>query len=427
MIDKPKFDHLDFESSALFQKLINTGRRYTSILGKILRRENNILNLNTLTALVPVISISSSKIYDVKTDEIIGTENRSQDFTVNFYPRYEWMKERWIKIYKLMHSKGISEPVKLIKYGGYYFVRDGNHRVSVAKNSGIEYITAEVTHYNLPFKLPDNLNYKNLDLLTEKYQFHKRTKIFNIINDTCFKVCSPRTWKKLETEIFVNSRSWFVRYYGRQPDNAVEFITTWLTFYKISVEHIHQRSLLLLFPGMCETDVFVEIVEFWNSHENPDSFWIGEIYDKFERYIRKKKIILWIHQLVNQLIRKFLSSSEDEKQFFLNSTRINKIIPDFNIPLAGKKFFSLCYKQIFKIYAKLYMQTKHKQPSLLEINNQWYESFYKPVLNRYRNKLYQITFEHYYILFSRQYYHKIIYDKCAIETSLNEFEKKLIR
>ena len=42
------------------------------------------------------------------------------------------------------YANVILPPIKLFEVGGVYFVRDGNHRVSVAKTRGAEFIDAEV-------------------------------------------------------------------------------------------------------------------------------------------------------------------------------------------------------------------------------------------------------------------------------------------
>jgi hypothetical protein len=73
MSDISKNDYLDIEARALFQKLIKTSKRYSSLLEKILAWENNILDFNLLMSLVPAPSVSSGKIQNVKTSKIIGT------------------------------------------------------------------------------------------------------------------------------------------------------------------------------------------------------------------------------------------------------------------------------------------------------------------------------------------------------------------
>lgn len=413
---------LEHEGRQLFSRLLKDSR--PSLFS---RGDKSILDLETLLAIVPVEAHHSDRVQDVRVDLIIGTENRAQDFNRCFYPRKDWMSERWTKVYRLMHDEGISEPLKLIEYGGYYFVRDGNHRVSVAKHSGIEFLTAEVVHCQIPVHLPDNLNRNNLDLLAEKYAFHRRTGIFNFIDDTTFQVNCASTWKKLEKEIFVNSRSWFVRYHRREPESPKEFIELWFRFYKIAAEHIQQRSLLLFFPGMRETDVFTEFVEYWNSYQDPDSFWVGEIYEKFEQYLNRKRFLLRIRRLIFRFFHWVTAPVEDIRNFFFHATRINLIIPDFTVPVAGKAFFILCYRQIFRINARLLMEKGHKQPTLSDIDYLWYNSYYKPVQERYRKYLYPVPFEQFYRRFSRKYYRKIISGSASAESCLEEFEKKIVR
>lgn len=76
---------------------------------------------------------------------IRGSEGRSEDFTAEFRPLKAHNRERWLRV-ALAHLKGIVlPPVELIQVGDDYFVRDGNHRVSVARAFGQESIEALVT------------------------------------------------------------------------------------------------------------------------------------------------------------------------------------------------------------------------------------------------------------------------------------------
>jgi len=152
---------------------------------------------------------------EVEVRKIIGTENRSNDYSRNFYPLHKWMTANWSKIYALIVSGKIFDPVQLMEYGGYYFVRDGNHRISVAKYQNREYISAEVIRYNLPFRLPANLHYGNLKLLEEKYNFHQKTGVFHILSDKEFYVHCPATWRCLTTELCNYNREWFIRRFNR--------------------------------------------------------------------------------------------------------------------------------------------------------------------------------------------------------------------
>jgi hypothetical protein len=76
---------------------------------------------------------------------IRGSEGRADDFDSAFRPRNQRTRDRWVGI-ALARALGTPMPlVHLIRVGDLYFVRDGHHRISVARARGEEYIEAEVT------------------------------------------------------------------------------------------------------------------------------------------------------------------------------------------------------------------------------------------------------------------------------------------
>ncbi len=96
------------------------------------REHNNFVNYHPLG------------IQSVKIDSIIGSENRADDFDARFLPIKDHNAERWIKIAELMLLRINLPAVDLIKVRDQYFVRDGHHRISVAKNFGQKHIDANV-------------------------------------------------------------------------------------------------------------------------------------------------------------------------------------------------------------------------------------------------------------------------------------------
>ena len=55
--------------------------------------------------------------------------------------------ERWKRVDLAFHRDQVLPPVSLYKLGDAYFVEDGNHRVSVARYHGAEWIEADVTEF----------------------------------------------------------------------------------------------------------------------------------------------------------------------------------------------------------------------------------------------------------------------------------------
>jgi len=83
----------------------------------------------------------------VSIDQIRGSEARTTDFDEDFLPLNERSEQRWVSIFQARLSDTPLPPVDLIKVGNEYFVRDGHHRISVAKVMGQDYIEAEVTEW----------------------------------------------------------------------------------------------------------------------------------------------------------------------------------------------------------------------------------------------------------------------------------------
>jgi hypothetical protein len=80
---------------------------------------------------------------------IIGSEGRCQDFDADFNPRQSATLERWLSVYSaIYHGIGLP-PVSLIQVRGAYFVRDGHHRISVARKLGKVDVDAEVTAWDV--------------------------------------------------------------------------------------------------------------------------------------------------------------------------------------------------------------------------------------------------------------------------------------
>jgi hypothetical protein len=75
-------------------------------------------------------------IHYVPLSSIKGSEGRSADFDSHFNPLKAHNRERWIGIVKARRAGVTLPPVELVQVGEKYFVRDGHHRISVARAMG---------------------------------------------------------------------------------------------------------------------------------------------------------------------------------------------------------------------------------------------------------------------------------------------------
>jgi hypothetical protein len=99
----------------------------------------------------------------VPLSQIVGSVGRYHEFTAGFLPKRGNMQERWSRVYAVTTGPTGLEPVELYKVGNVYFVRDGNHRVSVARQLGSKTIEAHVTELPTSIALHPGMSEEELD------------------------------------------------------------------------------------------------------------------------------------------------------------------------------------------------------------------------------------------------------------------------
>ncbi|NTU82647.1 MAG: hypothetical protein HGA45_25300 [Chloroflexales bacterium] len=80
----------------------------------------------------------------VAIDEIVGSEGRAGDFDSRFAPLSERTRDRWVSVAQARNRGRALPAVLLIRAEDGYYVRDGHHRISVARALGEEFVEAEV-------------------------------------------------------------------------------------------------------------------------------------------------------------------------------------------------------------------------------------------------------------------------------------------
>lgn len=80
----------------------------------------------------------------VPLNQIRGSQGRCHDFDRHFYPLHDHLASRWMRVASAWYLGIALPPIELVQVGAVYFVRDGHHRISVAKAFGQSEIMAEV-------------------------------------------------------------------------------------------------------------------------------------------------------------------------------------------------------------------------------------------------------------------------------------------
>jgi uncharacterized ParB-like nuclease family protein len=119
------------------------------IWAKLTHRSSRLLDLNETLAQSEVENSHYAGIHPVPIDRIRGTQGKVDAFDATFHPVKESSRSRWLGV-ALETLRGHNlPPVDLVDVDGTYYVRDGHHRISVARSFGQAYIEAEITMMNI--------------------------------------------------------------------------------------------------------------------------------------------------------------------------------------------------------------------------------------------------------------------------------------
>src|SRR4030042_395309 len=109
----------------------------------LINRKDDLIPFSYAYALLKPKSEAYRGIKQVPVAYIVGSEGRYQDFNRIFMPRGAYLRDRWERINKAHRNQIELPPVRLYEIGGVFFVRDGNHRISVALARWVADIDAE--------------------------------------------------------------------------------------------------------------------------------------------------------------------------------------------------------------------------------------------------------------------------------------------
>jgi hypothetical protein len=230
------------------------------ILDTLLRQPAHMLSLEDVRARLNVRGQRSLGHQTVRLENIIGSEGRYSDFDRRFLPRSETLRQRWSSIDSAMTRSVVLPPVDLYKIGDVYFVRDGNHRVSVARQQGQDYIDAYVTELLVDVPLSPALSMRDLLLKEEYSDFLEWTNLHNLRPDERIEFSELGGYLDLVRHINAH------RYYlGKEQQRDIardEAVASWYdTVYMPIVRVIREHNVLKHFPGRTEADLYRWIME----------------------------------------------------------------------------------------------------------------------------------------------------------------------
>jgi nucleotide-binding universal stress UspA family protein len=222
-------------------------------------KRNRLLSFDQVRRLVGEEGWMPRGLQDIPINAIVGSVGRYEDFNREFLPRQEAQLGRWAQIRMLIEHQGVP-PIEVYKIGDVYFVQDGHHRVSVARETGATHIEAYVTEIPTRAPLSPRDDIEDVILKAELAQFLKDTRLGELRPDVDFRVTLAGRIRELRDHIAVH------RYFmGLEQAREVPFeeaVLHWVDeVYVPAVTVIRNLSLLRDFPDRTEADMYLWLMK----------------------------------------------------------------------------------------------------------------------------------------------------------------------
>ena len=234
------------------------------LLGLVTNADRDLVSYDEVVAKLQARQQIAKGTEMVPLDNIVGSVGRYRDFTRNFLPRAGVNEERWTRLDAALNSMEGFPPVELFKVGEVYFVRDGNHRVSVARANNSTHIEAYVTEIetDIPLTL-DDFERDQWIIKIERAKFLEETEINEIRPAHGIEITEPGRYEMMLNHIEVHR---FLRDQELERQGSDERMSwreavgSWYdNVYMPVVQAIRDYDLLHNFPGRTEADLYLWI------------------------------------------------------------------------------------------------------------------------------------------------------------------------
>jgi len=257
--------------------------------------EASLISLNDVKQLIRPINETYLGMKVIPIDKIIGSEGRYKDFDNNFFPKSSHLRHRWEHVDEAAIKSITLPPIKVYEINGLYFVRDGNHRVSVAKARGTEFIDAEVVTLQSEIKLkkPNNMNDVVKQIINyEKRLFYAETSFGDITDFWCLDFSRAGRYDVIYNHILTHK--YFLNQQQEDEVSMEDAILSWFTkVYVPIISTIQKKKILKKFPKRTYSDLYVWIVRYWDDLKHKFSNNEIPIDLAVEDFTKKYKIPLY--------------------------------------------------------------------------------------------------------------------------------------
>ena len=231
------------------------------VLARLTGKSTQLLSYDEVAEKLKLRARMERGVQHIPVDAIVGSVGRYTDFTRTFLPRSNEDRERWARVKTAFLEEGAGlPPIEVYKVGEVYFVIDGNHRVSIARQEGLITIEARVIEVRTDIPLTPDVQPDDLIIKAEYAEFLEDTDIMNLRPNVDLNVTIPGQYEILMAQIYLQK---FILVEDLKRNASLQdAVEDWYdNIYLHLAETIRDRGLLRWFPNRTITDLYVWISE----------------------------------------------------------------------------------------------------------------------------------------------------------------------
>lgn len=197
-----------------------------------------------------------TELREIPIKDIVGTLSRGADFSRTFLPRYEFDKNRWVRVMIANQNESGIPPIDVYQIGNVYFVIDGHHRVSVLRSLGADYVMANVRVINPDVPITSEDSPEEIILKTERQSFLDLTFLDKVIPDAGIYLSQPGTYQDLFEHIAVHR--YLMGIDRNQAISMEDAVQHWYEKIYLPVIRVFRAmNIMNEFPDKTEADLFL--------------------------------------------------------------------------------------------------------------------------------------------------------------------------
>ncbi len=274
------------------------------VFSKLRGVPNDLLAFEEIKSLYPS-SESYAGVKAIDIEQIVGSVDRYKDFDHFFLPRVGFPLDRWVRVRQAKIEGKELPAISAYKIGDIYFVKDGHHRVSVARDEGQSFIDAEIIELKVPIKLQPGDSMKDLIIRSENARFLDITKLAVLRND--FEPIHFSVTGRYDLLLeHIRTHQYFLGSQYQREFTWEEAVTSWYdTVFMPMIKDIRKHRVLRRFPGRTEADLYLWVMDhrhFLRQALGKDLGSDGAAQDYLEHHSPPWFIRVW--QKVQQVLRR---------------------------------------------------------------------------------------------------------------------------